>query len=158
DRLFEHYAYTSSHAAALAYPHDAERLPRPPQTATPTPDLSDPAAATGWLDSEHTNLMAAAVHAVVHRPEHTTHQSTVLHRHLYVRGLYTDAYTLHENALPAAQATGDLAAQAGALTNFGRILEMQGRYDSAAGYHTRALHLARDAGHRGIELSALNGL
>jgi tetratricopeptide (TPR) repeat protein len=158
DRLYEHYAYTTTQAATLAYPYDAECLPAPPHSAAPAPYLPDRKAALTWLDTELPNLLATAAHAAARRPRHTTHQATTLHRHLRVRGHNTDAGTLHEHALTAAEATGDPAAQVGALNNLGRIHYMQDRYGPAAGCHTRALQLARATGNHGGEIDALNGL
>src|SRR5262249_37425019 len=158
DRLFDHYAHTTTHAMTLAYPYDAGRLPRPPRATTPTPQLPDQKAALTWLDTELPNLLAAAAHAGSHRPEHTIHQAATLDRPLRLRGYYTDAHTLHQPALTAAQATGDLAAQVGALNNLGRAHHMQDRYGSAADYYTRALEVARATANCGGEVDALNGL
>jgi tetratricopeptide (TPR) repeat protein len=158
DRLYSHYAHTTSHAATLAYPYDADHLPRPPQAATPAPHLSDLGSAEGWLEAEQSNLLAAATHATSRRPEHTTHQSAALHRHLYLRGHYTDAYALHQNALTAAQETGDPIAQISALNNLGRIHHMHGRYGPATDCFTQALQIATAVGNRHGELTALNRL
>jgi tetratricopeptide (TPR) repeat protein len=158
DRLFDHYAHTTTDAMTLAYAYDADRLPRPPQAVTPAPHLPDMAAAAAWLDSEQANLLAAAAHATAPRPEHTTHQSATLHRHLCVRGHYTDAYVLHQHALTAALATGDAAAQVVALNNLGRAHYMQDRYGPAVDCHTQALQAARVIGNYVGELDALNGL
>src|SRR5262249_12893629 len=128
------------------------------QPATPTPNLTDPATAVAWLDAEHANLLAAAAHASARRPEHTTHQSATLHRHLDVRDLYTDAHILHQHALTAAQATGDNGAQVSHVNKLGWIRYMQGRCGPAAGCYTQALETAWAAGNRPGELDALNGL
>jgi tetratricopeptide (TPR) repeat protein len=158
DRLFDHYACTSTRAVALAYPYDTDYLPRPPQAATPGPRLPDHTAAAAWLDTEQANLLAAAAYAASHRPEHTTHQSAILHRHLYLRGHYTDAHALHQHALTAVQATGDPAAHIIALNNLGWVHYEQGRYGPATDCLSRALQAARAADDRHGELSALNGL
>jgi tetratricopeptide (TPR) repeat protein len=159
DRLYDHYAHTATAAVTLAYPYEAGHLPRPPRPATtPTPPLPDPLAALAWLEAEHTNLLAAAGHATGHRPEHTTHQSITLGRHLYTRGHYTAARALHDDALTAAGATGDTAAHTAALTNLGLTHYAQGRYGPAADCLAQALQAARAAGHRTGEVDALNGL
>src|SRR5262249_53948423 len=141
-----------------AYPYDTGHLPQPPQAATPAPHLPDPAAATAWLEAEQTNLLVAAAHATALRPEHTTHQSATLHRHLHLRGPYTDAHPLPQHALTAAQATGETTAHTTALNNLGWIHYTQGRYGPATDCLTQALHTARASGHRSGELDALNGL
>jgi len=156
DRLYDHYAYTTTHAAGLAYPYDAAHLPRPAQPATTaTPHLPDKAAAVAWLDAELANLLATARHAAGHRPGHTTHQSAALHRHLRTRGHYTDAHALHQHALTAAHTTGD---QTTALNNLGWIYRLQDRYGPAADCHTQALQTARATGNRTGELNALTGI
>src|SRR5262249_46300690 len=123
-----------------------------------TPHLPDQVAATVWLDAEQANLLAAAAQATDHRPEHTIHQSATLHRHLRVRGRYTDAHALHQHALTAAQTTGDPAAQVTVLNNLGRTHYRQDRYGPAVDCHTRALQAARDTGYSHGEVSALIGL
>ncbi|HSV67519.1 MAG TPA: tetratricopeptide repeat protein [Mycobacteriales bacterium] len=159
NRLFDHYAHATTHAAGLAYPYDADHLPRPTQPATTaTPHLPDEAAAVAWLDAELANLLATARHATAHRPGHTTHQSATLHRHLRTRGRHTDAHTLHQHALTAARTTRDHDAQTTALTNLGYIHRLQGRYGPAADCYTQALQAAQATGNRTGELNALNGL
>jgi tetratricopeptide (TPR) repeat protein len=159
DRLYNYYANTTSHAATLTYPYDSGQLPLPPQAATPALQLSDPATAEAWLEAELANLLAVATHATAQSPEHTTHQSATLHRCLYLRGHYTDAYDLHQHALIAAQAIDDSTAQITALNSLGRIDHMQGRYDPATDCFTRALQTASAIGgnHHG-EITALNRL
>src|SRR5262249_54928660 len=132
--------------------------PRSPRSPTPAPQLPDPAAADAWLDTEQANLLAAATHATVLRPAHTTHQSATLHRHLDVRGYYTEAHTLHQHALTAARATGEPAAHPTALNSLGWIHYRQGRYGPAADCHTQALQAAQASGNRAGELNALTGL
>src|SRR5262249_38206155 len=97
---FDHYTPTHTHAttpadpSTRAPPRTSPSPPAPPpqprQAPPPAPHLPDPAAATAWLEAEQTNLLVAAAHATALRPEHTTHQSATLHRHLYLRGHYTD--------------------------------------------------------------------
>src|SRR5262249_37668766 len=57
DRLYDHYAHTTTDAMRQAYAYDADRLPRPPQAVTPAPRLPDMAAAAAWLDCEQANLL-----------------------------------------------------------------------------------------------------
>ena len=158
DRLYDHYAHTTTSAANLAYPYDADHLPRPAHPATPTPHLAGEAAALAWLDAEQANLLAAAHHATERRPQHTIHQSATLHRHLRVRGQYTQAHALHQHALTAARAAGDHDAQITALNDLGWVYRLQGRYDEAADCYTRTVETARATGHRPGELDALNGV
>jgi tetratricopeptide (TPR) repeat protein len=160
DRLYDYYTRTTSRAMNIAYPYGADDLPRPPHSTTtsPIPPLPDEAAAVAWLDAEHPNLVAAAAHAAGHRPEHTTHQSTALHRHLRARGHYTDAHTLHQHALAAAGSTGNPAAHVAALTNLAYVHRVQGRLGPATECLTQALEVARTNGNHAGELDALTGL
>jgi tetratricopeptide (TPR) repeat protein len=159
DRLYAHYAYTTTNAMKLAYPHDADHEPRSlRQPSTPCPHLTDQTAAMAWLDTEQPNLLATVADASIWRPEYTIHQSASLHRHLHTRGHYTAALVLHQHALGAAQAADSTEARTTALNNLGRIHYVQDRYGAAADCHTEALGIARATGHPAGELTALNGL
>ncbi|MGC7103077.1 AfsR/SARP family transcriptional regulator [Amycolatopsis lurida] len=164
-RLFGHYAYTTSVAMALAcpwdaaFPWEADQRPRTPATETPTPSLDDDGQALCWLDTELDNLLAAARHAPSHgRPDHTSHQAIVLHRHLRIRGRYTDANTLHSQALHHARMTGNRTGEHNALQGLSCIHGWQGRYEQAGDCDRRALAIAREIGNRTGEQLALHGL
>jgi tetratricopeptide (TPR) repeat protein len=158
-RLFDHYRLTASVAMDVAYPYERERRPRITPADVPTPDLSDPDQATGWLDIEHPNLLAAARHAAGHGwPEHALDLSVILHRHLRTRGRYGDAEVLHHQALTTARAIGDRAGELSTLTGLGWIHLLQGRYEQAADHYQQALQLARTIGDRTGELNVLRGL
>jgi tetratricopeptide (TPR) repeat protein len=159
DRLIEHYRHTASLAMDVAYPYDRERRPQVPPARTPSPDLSDPALAVSWLDTELPNLLAAAKYATAHdRPQHVLQMSTVLHRHLRTRGRYHDALTLHHQALITARASGDQAAELEALVGLGWVHRLLGRYGQASAHYQLARELARATGNRTGELNALTGL
>jgi tetratricopeptide (TPR) repeat protein len=163
DRLLNHYRHTTAVAMDIAYPYAREQRPQLPSVDTVTLDLRDPAAALGWLDTELPNLLAVARYATEHgRPEHVWHLSTILHRHLYTRGHYHDAETLHRQALTTARATshqaGEQAGELEALNDLGHIHRLQGRYEQATQRHQQALRIARAAGYRPGELNALHGL
>jgi tetratricopeptide (TPR) repeat protein/transcriptional regulator with XRE-family HTH domain len=159
DRLLDYYRHTASVAMNAAYPFERRRRPPTPIVRTPIPELADPAAALAWLDTELPNLLAATRYAAEHgRPAHIVHTSTILHRHLYTRGHYRDALTLHEQAVAAARATSDRAGQMAALTGLGDARRMQGRYEHATDHLERALAIARDIGDRVGELAALTSL
>ncbi|MEJ3656581.1 tetratricopeptide repeat protein [Actinomycetes bacterium KLBMP 9759] len=143
-RLHDHYACAASIASAVAYPYDRERRPDPRPSTTPIPDLSDPAAATAWLDIELPNLLATARHAAdIGRPDHAMHLSAFLRRHLRVCGRYTDAETLHSMALAAANGIGNRVGELRALTDLGEARRLQGRHELAVSDLKRALEIAR---------------
>jgi DNA-binding SARP family transcriptional activator/tetratricopeptide (TPR) repeat protein len=159
DRLLDHYRHTAALAMDAGYPFEREHRPQIPPVHTPYPDLSDPATALAWLDTELPNLMSATAYAAGHdRPEHVLHLAAILHRHLRSRGHQDDAATLHRRALATARATGHRAGELAALIGLGHVHRQLDRYDEAIEHFERALHLARDIGHRAGELDVLNGL
>jgi tetratricopeptide (TPR) repeat protein len=157
-RLLGYYRHTASAAMDAAYPYEREHRPQVPPTHTPSPGLSDPAAALAWLDTELPNLLATARPATEHQPAHTLRLSAILHRHLRTRGLYHDAETLHQQALTTARTAGDKAARQNSLNVLGDINFLQGQYGQAVDHFEQALRIARATGHRPGELTALNGL
>jgi tetratricopeptide (TPR) repeat protein len=159
DRLLDFYRHCASTAMDTAHPYDRERRPRVPSANTPSPELSDPAAALNWLDHELPNLLTVASYAGVHdRPAHLLHLSTILHRHLRTRGHHDDAVALHQQALTTAHATANHAAELEALVCLGHTDRMLGRYDRATEHFQQALQLARTIGDCAGELNALIGL
>jgi tetratricopeptide (TPR) repeat protein/transcriptional regulator with XRE-family HTH domain len=157
-RLLDYYRYAAAVAMDAAYPYERERRPRVPPAA-PSPHLSDPGRAVGWLDTELPNLLGAASHAAEHGwPEHIAQLSVTLHRHLRIGGRYRDAEAIHRLALTVARGTGQSAGELAALLGLGDIHAAQGRYEHAAGEFAGALELARTTGHRAGELDALLGL
>jgi DNA-binding SARP family transcriptional activator/tetratricopeptide (TPR) repeat protein/DNA-binding XRE family transcriptional regulator len=159
DRLLDYYRHTAAAAMDTAHPYERERRPQVPPARTPSPALPDPPAASGWLDSELPNLLAAASYATEHgRPAHLLHLSTTLHRHLRTRGRYHDAVTLHQQALTTARVTGQPAAELKALVGLGHIHRLQDRYQQATDHLQQAVRLARATGHYVAELDALAGL
>jgi DNA-binding SARP family transcriptional activator/tetratricopeptide (TPR) repeat protein len=158
-RLLDYYRHTASVAMDVAYPYERERRPRVPPARTPTPDLSGPAAALTWLDTELPNLLALAGYAAEHNmPAPLPDLSTTLHRHLRTRGRYQDAETLHHHALAAARATDHLAGELNALLGLGWVQQLQGRHTQASDHYRTALRIARTIDHRHGELDALTGL
>ena len=159
DGLFDYYGRTATTAMDTLYPFESDRRPRLPPPDTLGPPLSEQREAAAWLDVELANLLATARHAVAHsRPGHVQHLSATLHRHLRTRARYTDANTLHDQALAAAQATGDRAGQVAALAELGDIHRRQGRHKQATADFERALEIARATGNHYGEVDALNGL
>jgi tetratricopeptide (TPR) repeat protein len=156
DRLLDHYRHTATAAMDAAYPYEREARPQVPPAHTPSPDLPDPAAAQGWLDTELANLLAVARYASEHgRPAHVLHLSSTLHWHLRTHGRFHDAETLHQQALATA---GDQTGQLAALVGLGDIHRLQGRHTQAADHYQQALALAGTTSDRAGEINALHGL
>jgi tetratricopeptide (TPR) repeat protein len=157
--LLDYYRYTAATAAGVSYPQDGDRRCQVPVPGTPVPCLADPNLATVWLDAELPNLLAAAHHAADHGwPRHAVHMSTILRRHLVVRGHYRDAEGLHGRALTLSGTTGDRGGELTAQLGLGDLHRLQGRYGQAGDHYQRALEVARTLEDRSGELSALNGL
>src|SRR5262249_25960847 len=121
-RLYRHYAHAVSTAMDLVYPYEADQHPAAPTSVTAGPHLHDEPPALTWLDTEVDNLLAAAHHAADHNwPDHTTHQSAALRRHLRAHGPYYEAHALHQRALDIAHASGDTTRELSALIALGYI-------------------------------------
>jgi DNA-binding SARP family transcriptional activator/tetratricopeptide (TPR) repeat protein len=154
-RLLDHHRHTAAVAMDTVHPYERDSRPRVPPAGTPTPDLPDPARATGWLDAELPNLLAVAQHAAERGwPEHAWQLSATLHRHLRTRGRYRDAARLHQQVLTTRDPHGELSAMFG----LGDIHRLQGRHEQAKDHFERALAIARRSGNRAGELNPLRGL
>jgi tetratricopeptide (TPR) repeat protein/transcriptional regulator with XRE-family HTH domain len=158
-RLLDHYRHTASMAMDTVYPHERDRRPRVPPTDASAPDLSEVNKAAGWLDIELPNLLAAARHAADHGwPEHTLDLSVILHRHLRIRSRYSDARTLHHQALTTARTIGDRSGELNALTGLGWVHLMQRQHEQALDHFEQAWEVTRTIGDPVGELDALRGL
>jgi tetratricopeptide (TPR) repeat protein len=158
-RLLDQYLYTAAAAMDVVIPVEQHRRPHIPPPATPTPPMADLATARAWLDTEITNLTAAAVHAAAHdRHTHTKHLAAILYRYLDTAGYFGDAIVLHTHARRAAQHTGDRDAEGHALANLGNVHGRLGDYRRAADYSEQALTVFREIGDRYGESRALTNL
>ena len=145
--LFDYYLATSAAAMDTLYPGDTTTRPSIPDPGTPTPDLTDPDAALAWLNIERPTLTAVAAHAATDGwPTHAGRLSVTLFR--YLVGHHDAASIIHEHALLAARGTGDLNAQAHALTNLGSLEVSLGRYGPAGDHLREALARFRRTGDR----------
>jgi DNA-binding SARP family transcriptional activator/Tfp pilus assembly protein PilF len=157
-RLFDYYLATAAAAMDMLYPAQADRRPRIPPAATPTPDLADPDAARRWLDTERHCLVAIAAHTAAHGwPTHTVRLSTTLYRYL-VGGHHTDALAIYGHARGAAERSGDQVGQAHVLLGLGTAHAQLAQYRPAAGHLEQALVLFRHAGDQVGEARALGNL
>jgi tetratricopeptide (TPR) repeat protein len=144
-RLFDHYLATVATAMNTLHPAESRLRPRIPPPATPTPELTDPDTALGWLDAERPTLVAVAAYTADHGwPVQTIRLSRILFRYL-AGGHHTDALTVHGHAHRAARDTGDPTGQAHALTGLGVAHMRLGRRRLAAEHLQQALDLFRQA-------------
>jgi tetratricopeptide (TPR) repeat protein len=157
-RVFDHYLFAAA-TATRSHPAYQRNGPDVRQPATPTPPLTDATAARTWLETERTNVNAAAVHAACEGwPEHTIRMARILGRYLDTSGHFGDALILHTHARRAARDTGDRRAEASAENNLGIVHWRLGGYRHAAEHHQRALELFRGIGDRLGEGRVLNNL
>jgi tetratricopeptide (TPR) repeat protein len=156
-RLLHYYAHT-----AQSVSHAITRYPRPaPCAPAPThmPELRDPDLARAWLRAELPNLDAAFTHAHRHSLDgHTVALGTALAEALYTDGPWSRALEVHRSTADTAQRLGQLAAQATALTELGRVLQLTGDRAAAGNALNRALEIHRALGHGHGEAIALTDL
>jgi DNA-binding SARP family transcriptional activator/Flp pilus assembly protein TadD len=158
-RLFDYYLAAAAIAIEKLSPAERRQRPRISPAVSPTPSMSDPAAALAWLDAERPNLVATCTHTAAHGwPERTIRLATTLFRYLDIGAHYPDALSIHTDTRNAARQTGDRAAEAYALANLGVVHLRQGRYEQAAEHYRRALLLFRETGDRGGEARTLTHL
>jgi len=158
DRLLDYYLYTSritsrqyARRAASGLPSTSGRVP------AYLPDLSDPKDAAAWMQAEQANLHAAAICAASNgRPGYAIDIPAAVHGYLRHHGNWAQVLMLHETALEAARQTGDLQAQASALTDIGDIYFRAGNYQLATANLTKALELHRGEGNQLGEANVLS--
>jgi hypothetical protein len=62
-RLADHYLCTAAAAMDTVYPAERDRRPRILRPAANVPMVTDPTAAWAWLEAQHPDLIALALHA-----------------------------------------------------------------------------------------------
>ncbi len=158
-RLFDHYLATAAAAMDTLHPAEKHRRPRIPPPATPTPSMTDTAAARAWLDAERATLTATCTYTAAHGwAGHTTRLATTLYRYFELGGHYPDALTIHTHARHAACHIGNSAGEAHALTNLGVVSWQQGHHRQAADYLQQALVLFHKIDDQAGEMRVLTNL
>jgi tetratricopeptide (TPR) repeat protein/transcriptional regulator with XRE-family HTH domain len=138
---------TAAAAVDILYPAEAGQRPGLPTPAAALPSLADEQAARVWLDAERETLFAVASHAAGDGwPRHAITLASIVHPYLAVGGYYTEAVTVHDRDLRAAELAGDPRGQAHVLIRLGHIYRRQSRYQHALSCFERALDLAPPAG------------
>ncbi|WP_250031363.1 tetratricopeptide repeat protein [Paractinoplanes maris] len=142
-RLFDHYLATAAAAMNTLHPAEAARRPAVAPAGTPAPDLTEPGTASAWLETERPTLIAVAAHTAGHGwPGHTTLLARTLYRFLQ-GGESSDALAVHGHALEAGRDSGDVTAQAHALTGIAIAHLRQGRTEQGAGCLRESVALFR---------------
>lgn len=158
--LFEHYLNIAAHAVRVHYPHGRHSSPLA-ETSAPqsVPDVSDPDAATAWIEAERPNLVAVARFAAEHGcPILPIRLSVTMWAYLLNHSHHDDALALHRHALRASRRGGDRAGECRALINLGTVYERLRRYPEANDHLARGLVLSREIGDRPEEGRALSNL
>ncbi|BCY08696.1 tetratricopeptide repeat protein [Actinoplanes sp. L3-i22] len=146
-RLFDHYLAGSVAATATLYPQDGAAVD------------GDPDAARAWIEAERPNLAVVCTYATAHGwYRHTVELAETLFRYLDAGGPAVEAVTVTASAVAAAQAGGDRAAQARALSHLGRLHRRQGRPHKAAETYRQALDLYAQLGEPAAEAMVLRNL
>ncbi|MFC3890577.1 ATP-binding protein [Lentzea rhizosphaerae] len=156
-RLFEHYVNTAACAVHVHYPHG--RHSSPLGDTRPLPGISDPDAATAWIEAERLNLVATARFAAeVGCPILPNRLSVTLWAYLLNHSHHHDALALHTYALRASWRAGDRAGECRAFINLGTVYERLRRYAEAGDHLAEGLTLSREIGDRTEECRALSNL
>ncbi|MEV6286939.1 tetratricopeptide repeat protein [Kribbella sp. NPDC051770] len=118
-RLFDLYLGTAARSMDVLHPSQAAHRPKVPTPSSPTPVLAASEQALAWLETEHSNLVATAVHAAEHDwPDYTSLLARTLSRYL-VTNLGTGAGTILQHAYRAARVRNDAESEAYAALNLG---------------------------------------
>jgi DNA-binding SARP family transcriptional activator/Tfp pilus assembly protein PilF len=143
-RLYDWYLHAVDAAARLLYPEKL-RLPLPPtETKRPSATFDDHARALTWLDAERPNLVAIVSHAAEHGPRPVAWLlADALRGYCWLRMHTVDWLAVAHAALTAAEADGDLRAQAAAQLSIADAHERQSQSHRAIDHYTRALILNR---------------
>ncbi|MGL5827451.1 MAG: tetratricopeptide repeat protein, partial [Nocardioides sp.] len=157
-RLSDFHLVAAAGAMDALHPYEADRRPRIDSPSTPLPDLSDPAIAQGWLDTERPTVTAlTALAARDGRLDYPVMMSGTLFRYL-VAGHHADALIVHGHARQATQIAGDSVGEANTLIYLGAALVALGRLAAAVEHFRQALPLYREAGDRLGEARAFGNL
>lgn len=158
DRLLGYYETAAYAAVNTLYPAEVQYRPDDSWAGAPIPDLTEPASARDWLQTERSCLVAIAEHAADHRRSaYVVGLARILHR--YVNSTRAvDLSTVSTHALRAAEEVGDLNGQAHVLRQLGVADSQVGQFDAAVEHHRRALALFRQTGDTTGEAHTLSNL
>jgi tetratricopeptide (TPR) repeat protein len=159
-RLQEWYLHAADTAARVLYP-ERLRLPLPPLTTRPAaPVFAGRAEAMAWLDAERATLVTVTRHAATAGPRHRVGWllANTLRGYFWRRMHLIDWLATAQTGLAAAEADGDLRAQAAALLSLGDAYSHHGEHDNATQRYTAALALMRQTGWLQGQTAVLNNL
>jgi tetratricopeptide (TPR) repeat protein/transcriptional regulator with XRE-family HTH domain len=147
-RLLDYYLHTAVTASNFI----AARLPGvgvslPSHAPACAPDIATSPQATAWLETERSNLLAAADYAATRNfPIHAAQIPAAMGDFLLAHGHWDQGIAVHQGAILSARKAGDRNGQARNLNHLGVIQRLTGGYRAAAASHRQALALFRDLG------------
>jgi DNA-binding SARP family transcriptional activator/tetratricopeptide (TPR) repeat protein len=158
-RLLTWYLRQADAAAKLLYPQ-VLRLPLPPTDEQSTPaGLDAPAAALIWLDSEQTNLVAAAQHAAAQGPRPQAWLlADTLRGYFWLRRHTAEWLAVAIAGRAAAVEEADPHAQAATELSLADAYQSVSQFTQAVAHYTTALDAAAHAGWAGGQAAILGSL
>ncbi|MEJ3744409.1 BTAD domain-containing putative transcriptional regulator [Actinomycetes bacterium KLBMP 9797] len=157
-RLHDWYLHGADRAAGLLYPHTM-RLPVPAVDVPNPATMADEEAALGWLDAERVNLVATIRHAAEHGPRSVAWLlADTLRAYFWLRMHTVDWQTAARVGLTAAEAEGELRAQAAAQLSLGDCHSRLGQAGPAIERYAAALTLAERTGWVRMEAATIGNL
>jgi tetratricopeptide (TPR) repeat protein len=140
-RLLDHYLRTAAAAMDAIAPHEHHLRP---DLLAGSVTFDGPAAASGWLEVELPNLLAAADSTGDGHDGYVLHLSSILWRHLDTAGAWASGARLHERARRAARDRADPRSEALAGLFLSLAEHRLGRSAPAMSHALTALEAADD--------------
>jgi tetratricopeptide (TPR) repeat protein len=158
ERVLDYYLHTALTAGQrIPSWYTAPGAPPPATPPANAPVLSTLEQAAAWLETERSNLHAAADHAAASgRARHAVQIPAAMGDFLRSHGHWDEATTLHRTVLAAARQAGNRAGQAVALHELGLLAWLTGDYPAAATTLAQAVTSYKEAGDRRGQVYALN--
>ncbi|MEV6238364.1 tetratricopeptide repeat protein [Lentzea sp. NPDC051838] len=154
--LYEHYLTAALDAMDALYPYTKRW--RRGESGVDEPSTMTASAAKTWLDTERLTLVTITGTAAGDLAEYAVKIARVIDQHLNVGYHNADAFSVHQNALSAAENLGDAAGRARSLLELGRSHARAGAYSEADEHYRRALGLYRRLGDLPGEARTLHAL
>jgi DNA-binding SARP family transcriptional activator len=158
-RLFDYYLAAAAAAMNIAFPAEASYLPRALASTSVVPRMPGEADAREWLDNERANLVAIVVHCADNGwLRYAADLATTLSRYLIDGSHVSEGQTIYGHALRAARRSGDLPAEADALSGLGGMSLRTGHVRDAVAHYKAALGRYRECALRLGEAETLHNL
>ena len=157
-RLLQWQLSTAEAAIRLLYPENWRTDPKQPADPA-VAGFTSKELALAWLDVERANLVSSAQHAAESGPHQFAWRlAGELRAYFWNAGHATAWQAMNGAGLRAAEAAGDLPAQAAMRLNSGALSWRQDRHHEAIEHYRAALVLARKLGRGDLKTDALSSL